>query len=81
MHKKRKLNSLRSIDASTRLEIVKLASSKELSANEIAFKYSIKTQAVYDLSKKRTLKRNNIIKKKESELRKDRRLSCIAQVV
>ena len=69
MHKSRKRKSLRSIDARTRLEILQLVTQKELTASEIALRYSIKAQAVYDLNKKRTLKRNYIIKKKESELK------------
>ena len=72
MYATRKLKSLRDINASKRLEILKLIAKKEMTAAEIGERYQLKAQAVRDLNKSRTWKLNRTIKKKESEISKAR---------
>ena len=66
--KYRKRKTLRMLDARTRLDIVKMASSKQKSGQEIADLFDIKVQAVRDLVKDAKKKRVYFINKRAREL-------------
>jgi hypothetical protein len=69
-HPSRKRKTLRQLDSAARLQVVKLASSKTKTCNEIALIFNIKVQAVYDLSKDLKKKQVYFVKKKEAELKR-----------
>ena len=80
-HPCRKRKTLRQLDSATRLKVVRLAASKLYTCEEIASRFNIKVQAVYDLSKDVKKRKVYFIKKKEKELQRAKNETGIVQAI
>ena len=63
------------------MKVVKLAASKKHTCEEIASRFNIKVQAVYDLSKDARKRKVYFIKKKEKELRRAKNEAGVIQTI
>ena len=80
-HPCRKRKSLRQLDSTTRLKVVKLAASKLYTCEEIASRFNIKVQAVYHLLKDSKKRKAYFINKKEKELQRAKNETGIVQTI
>ena len=68
--------------AATRLKIVTLAARRTITHQEVADRFGVKVQLVYDLMKDLSRKKSSgIIKKKEAELRQAQQQSAVVSYI